>query len=148
MFETIAVVLILVFLFVFGIQYYAGVQNDAYKRVSEQFNSLDSIKLANQIISSPQLVCSSNNIRTGLCLDYFKLEVAHDGDYIDVGSAGVKVTVTQTYPPRNQVWTVVDTQIDEDVSSFSSQFPVTIFNQFTLENNFGYMEIITYESTN
>jgi len=148
LFESIAVLLVLVFLFVFGIQYYAGVQKNAYERMSDQFNRLDSIKAANQIMSSPFLVCSTRNIRSGLCLDKYKLQAVSDPD-ADIpwpsGVALMNIRVEQTYPSLDS-WQITNYQPAQNVSSFATQFPVVIYDPFTFTNTFGFIEIRTYAS--
>jgi hypothetical protein len=70
--ESIAVLVVFFFLIALGLRFYGQTQIQAYEELRAEFETLDSIKITNKLMSMPELVCTRMNVQDVACFDYYK----------------------------------------------------------------------------
>lgn len=144
LFESIAVLLVLFFLFAFGMQYYGAYQHSQLERMGQQFSQIDSIKISTKVIGSPYLVCSDLNIRSGLCVDLYKMRALKEFDDVELELGMTTITIVKTYPIEERV-VVYNRTPTSYRNKITSHFPVIINDPFDFKNAFGFILIEIYE---
>ncbi len=74
MMETLAVLLVLFFLFAMGLQFWSSMQAGELQEMQQRFSRMDAQKVANFVAHSPLLKCTQNEVEKGTnCIDKYKL---------------------------------------------------------------------------
>ena len=71
MLESIMVLIMFFFLVAIGLKFYGNVQLQELQKTQSEFERLDSVKIANILMTLPELACTTDNEFDGSCIDYF-----------------------------------------------------------------------------
>jgi hypothetical protein len=70
--ESIAVLVVFFFLIALGLRFYGQTQIQAFEELRAEFETLDSIKITNKLMSMPEMTCTRMNVQDVACFDYYK----------------------------------------------------------------------------
>ena len=73
LFESIAVLIIFVFLVSIGITFYTNVQTNALDQAQIKFSRLDAVKTSISLSNMPELQCSQQGVQDSACIDLTKI---------------------------------------------------------------------------
>jgi hypothetical protein len=105
--ESIAVLVVFFFLIAIGLRFYGQTQVKEYERIRSEFESLDSIKVTNKLMSMPELICTRMNIQDVACFDYYKAKAWESlgdrmiGQYLNFFGEST-LTIEFLYPASNE----------------------------------------------
>lgn len=113
--ESIAVVVIIIFLLVIGIVFWAGIRKDDIKTTNLEYQDLSVIELAKVAAELPELRCYNTNIVTKVnCFDWYKILAmnktmndpalkAQVFDYYNYYFKNSRITIQEVYPNETSV---------------------------------------------
>ncbi len=150
--ETIIVLFIFLMLVVFGVIFFARIQNINLLAEQRAAQNLDLIKVSQTISSLPEMACSIGGVQLDNCFDIMKAEafkdiLEQDKTYF-TGTLLYNTNMTlRQYDPFNDIWT--DTwEIYYNPLENSDQrkvfVPVTLYDKKTATKSFGLMELTWY----
>lgn len=153
-FETVAVLLILVFLFGFGLKFYVGVQIAEMNKARDQFENLNSVRALLLLSNMFELSCTQLGSQQSACMDKYKLQsvdglLASNQRYFSmIGYASVTVfemdlapNPPATSPTEYKIYYV---PLTESTGKDVFYLPLTIYNPINRTYNFGYMKLEKY----
>ncbi len=154
MFETIAVLVVFFFLLVFGASFYFVLQKSSVQKEVERTIQLRSIQTTQKVSYLPELDCTQVGIQVENCFDAIKLEkfagMLNDAttgeqtqlDYFDV--FGYSTIVIRSIFPQQKEYLLYDKAIDDYLTMFKNNVPLTIYNPIRNSYSFGVLEVTFY----
>ncbi len=149
--ENIAIIMIIVFILIFGFIFYSKVRTVSIQGKLKEYSELDLVK-ASQIVSAlPELSCSSESLTEVGCINKLKLEAFIELDlqqeYYEYyrGLFGKsKVTINSTFPNNSTNVGLYDNPFEGINNKDSIFIPINIFDPINDIFNFGYVQITKY----
>ena len=152
MFESIAVLMIFVFIIAIGLKFYVNSQFAYLKDAERKFTDLDSVKVSVILSNLPELSCSMQGVSKYACIDLFKVKSWNyllkqgDKDFFNYYSPLVgysEIYVERIYPKTgDDVWVIYNASRD---SGFDyARVPVILHNPLSKKNELGILHIKTY----
>lgn len=139
--ESIAVIIIVIFLLVIGVVFWNGIQKEDYLSSAEEYQDLSVIALAKTVSELPELRCYNDQDTPEVnCFDWFKIlalnKSMHDPatkqatfDFYNNYFKNSRITIKQVYPEEINV-TIYDNNI-------SSKRSLQISIPIVIEKNYG-----------
>jgi len=141
--ESIAVVIIIIFLLVIGIVFWSGINRDDIKTSQLEYQDLSVIELAKIAAELPELRCYNTNVVTKVnCFDWYKIlamnysmnspsstNKAQVFDYYNYYFKNSRITIQQIYPN--------DTSVVIYNNNISKQTTLQISIPIIIEKNYG-----------
>jgi len=154
MFESIAVLVVFMFLIVFGVSFYFTIQQSGLAKDQEKSFQLKSINIAQKVSHLPELDCVFIGVQQENCIDSIKLDkfkTILEGqqakvDYFNLFGSST-VTLKKVYPNVEEI--VLYDRPDESAGSVVTQIPLIIhdpINDFPQTGGFGYLEVRIYDT--
>jgi hypothetical protein len=155
LFESIAVLIVFVFLVAIGMKFYTNAQLSSLREAQSDFSQLDAVKTSVVLSHLPEIGCSEDGLAQSTCLDLFKIiawnTLLHGPDslvFVDsylplLGFS--EITVTRLYPLylAGNSWTIYNASV-ENVSSDLLQIPMLLYDPVKDKHQFGVLKIRTY----
>ena len=152
LFETIAILTVFFFLLVFGLSFYASVQQKSFAQEQKKNTELAAVKLAQKAASMAELQCSTKNIPVDNCFDVLKInsfnkllgeEVGLSDFYFDIfGFSDIKI---QMIFPNNAEYVVYSNPAKEFDTKLQTRIPISIYNATSRRFGFGLLMIDAYD---
>ena len=151
-FESIAVLMVFVFIIAIGLKFYVNVQYSYLKDAERKFSELDSVKLSVVISNLPELSCSIQGFSEYACIDLYKAEAWNnllergDQNFFNyysplVGSS--EIYIERIYPKTgDDVWLIYNSS--KETSFDYARVPIILKNPITKKNELGVLHIKTY----
>ncbi|MFT4326123.1 MAG: hypothetical protein ACMXYK_01340 [Candidatus Woesearchaeota archaeon] len=149
-FESIAVLVIFVFLVAIGISFYTNMQMNQLDRVRTSFSRLDAVKTSVVLSNMPEIACSNEGVIEVTCKDLYKVlawQELTDTDvrFIDyyfrhLGQSLVEIQMI--YPTSNTI-TVYNNTLDRADAS-TLLLPTVLHNPSTGRDQLGMLFIRSY----
>lgn len=150
MFESIAVMLIFVFIIAIGMKFYTGMQMASLKDAEKKFTELDSIKASIVLSNLPEISCSFEGISEYSCVDLYKVKswnkimMSNDVAFVDyyIPMLGYsEIFIERIYPEPNS-WVIYNASLD---SSFDyMRLPIVLYDSISRKNQLGVLHVKTY----
>ena len=151
LFESIAVLMVFVFLVAVGMRFYSSIQMQEFEDAQRDFFQMNSIKASIIISHFPEVTCSFEGTSEIACFDLYKIKAWHDlisnpqkivfANYYLPLVGNSEITVQEIYPMKNN-WTLYNTSLN---SSFDyMRTPITIYDPITKKNSVGVLHVKTY----
>ncbi len=147
LFESIAVLIVFVFIISIGIKVYTNITMSSLKDAEKKFNELDSVKASIILSNLPEISCSFEGISEYSCLDFYKVQawssIIQDDknirfiDYYVPMLGYSDIYVERIYPKEAvNLWVIYNSSID---SSFDyMRVPVVIYDAITKKKSIRY----------
>lgn len=157
MLETIMVLVMFFFLVAIGLKFYGNIQIQELKKTQTEFERLDSIKVANILMTLPELSCTTFNEFEGSCVDYHKAQSWNQTDpdimagaYLPVfGYAKIELKLLYPeeridhLPDKNII--IYNTKPTNVINSITTEIPIVSYNAINRTKDFGMLSITTYQ---
>lgn len=151
--ENIAIMIVVVFLLVFGIIFYSRVREANIKKQIDEYSELDLVKAAQTVTNLPEISCSVNSLSVVGCLDMLKLEafvalnLTNSSNYYEYyrdkfGKS--KVFINSTFTNSSFNCTLYDNPYEDLYNENPVFIPINIYDPIEGYFNFGYIEIVKY----
>jgi len=166
MVETIAVLIVFMFLVFLGYSFYAGIQQRSFNTQLREIRAKEAVQISLKTYFLPELHCSfGTRLEAQGCIDvlkYYELKnLIEDNDnvkqfYFQI-FGNSNISLIQNYPMTSfylgdQGWVPLSPDIPgstidlfssalPDVSSRVTQMPVTIYDPRTKQHAFGYLQV-------
>ncbi len=146
--ESIAVVIIIIFLLVIGIVFWSSIRKEDFKTTKLEYEDLSVIELAKVAAELPELRCYSSNIVTKVnCFDWYKIlalnKTMHDPsmkqetfDYYNYYFKNSRITIRQVYPNETSI-VLYDNNISK-TSALQISIPIIIEKNYGREGKKGF----------
>jgi type II secretory pathway pseudopilin PulG len=146
--ESIAVVIIIIFLLVIGIVFWSGVRKDDVKNTQLEYQDLSVIELAKIAAELPELRCYNTNVVTKVnCFDWYKILAMNKSmndpvikneifDYYNYYFKNSKITIQQIYPNETTV-VIYDNNISKK-TTLQISIPIIIEKNYGREGRKGF----------
>lgn len=150
--ETIIVLIIFFILLAGGLVFYAKIQTYTNAETAAETQELDAVAIEQRIRHLAEISCTIDGTVIFDCYDLSKITVFDDVIaentlyYSTVVFPRASVSVTSVYPTEEGITLVVYSGANESLSAQPFRTPVTLFDPFTGEYNFGYITIEVYGS--
>lgn len=158
--ETIAVLIIFMFIMFIGYSFYAGMQQRGIAEQKREIRSKEAVQIALKTYFLPELQCSfGTRLETGGCIDSIKFEKLRDliNDPTDDSTmeyyrwmfGNTEIKLIEVYPGGmiegggSEPYLLYSSKIDKS-SSRQTQMPVAIYNPLTRRYGFGYLTVDYY----
>ncbi|MDP7180868.1 MAG: hypothetical protein QF486_06285 [Candidatus Woesearchaeota archaeon] len=114
MFETIAVLVVFMFLLGVGLVVYAGIHKSSLEKDVSQARDVRSVRIAETAFFMPELDCTFRGVRPpGACLEKLKIDALttinsdplKNANYFELFGTS-KITITQHFPPTDDTGAV------------------------------------------
>lgn len=150
LFESIAVLIVFVFLVSIGMRFYSGMQMQQFEDAQREFFQLNSIKASITISNLPEITCSFSGTSETACLDYSKVRAWYELSESDnlkfllyylpiLGNS--EIYIEEIYPGSG-TWLLYNAT---QGNSFDyMRVPVTIYDPITKKNSLGVLHVKTY----
>lgn len=161
LFESIAVLIVFVFLIAIGMKFYTSAQLNSLRQAQQDFVQLDAVKTSVVLSHLPEITCSNEGLAQSTCLDLYKVISWYDlmhgptslefVDYYLPLLGYSEVTVTRLYPlfddenpsTEDNSWTIYNATL-ENSSSDLLQIPMLLYDPVIDKHQFGVLKIRTY----
>ena len=149
--ENIAIIMIIVFILIFGFVFYSKVRSASIKGKLKEYSELDLVKASQTISSLPELSCSRESLTDVGCINKLKLEA-----FIELGLqeeyyeyyrelfGKSKVAFNSTFPDDTINIELYNNPFDGINNKDSIFIPINIFDPINDTVNFGYVQITKY----
>lgn len=146
--ESVAVVIIIIFLLVIGIVFWSGIRRDDIKTTQIEYQDLSVIELAKIAAELPELRCYSSNVVTKVnCFDWYKIlalnKTMHDPvlkkdvfEYYNYYFKNSRITIKQIYPNETSI-VLYDNNISK-TTSLQISIPIIIEKNYGREGRKGF----------
>lgn len=158
LFESIAVLIIFVFLVAIGIQFYGNVQMRALNDAATEFSELSAIKSTLVLSNLPELACSFQGINDVGCVDIQKIKAwerltnttlsgySFLEHYIPI--LGLSEVIIEEIYPSSKRWVIYNASVGNFsvriLGETRLEVPTVIFDPETNKNSFGIIRVKTY----
>ena len=150
--ENIAIMIVIVFLLVFGFIFYAKVKKTAVKEQIKEYSDLDLVKASQSVSNLPELSCSLGALSEVGCLNRLKVEafvalnMSNSSNYFEYyrnifGKS--KVIVKSIFPDEFNI-TLYDNPYDDFYNEDPIYIPINIYDPVEDYFNFGYIQVVKY----
>mgnify|MGYP006302726549 CR=1 FL=1 len=160
LFESIAVLVIFVFIIALGLKFYTNVKIAKLKDAEARFSELDAVKSAIILSNLPEISCSFQGISETACFDLYKViawnnkmnggpsEIAFIDYYLPVLGRS-EMVIERIYPKistEQNEWTIYNGSvgIDKRTGFDYVRQPVVLHDTITRTNQLGVLHIKTY----
>lgn len=151
LFESIAVLIVFVFLVSIGMRFYSSIQMQDFEDAQRDFFQMNSIKASTIISHLPEITCSFAGTSETACFDLHKIyawnSLMSDSQNIVFANyylpllGNSEIVVEEVYPLTNS-WIIYNNSLE---SSFDyMRIPITIYDPVTKKNSVGVMHVKTY----
>ena len=149
--ENIAIIMIIVFILIFGFVFYSKVRSTSIKGKLKEYSELDLVKVSQTISSFPELSCSRESLTDVGCINKLKLEA-----FIELGLqeeyyeyyrelfGKSKVTFNSTFLDDTINIELYNNPFNGTNNKDSIFIPINIFDPINDTVNFGYVQITKY----
>ncbi|MGM5483639.1 MAG: hypothetical protein ACQER9_01835 [Nanobdellota archaeon] len=149
LFESIAVLVIFVFLLAIGMKFYTNVQLGSLEEAERKFKRLDSLKSSVVLSNLPEISCSKEGITDSNCFNLYKIKswsdlIKEDAKFTDyyVTVLGNSMIEIQSIYPKEKTWTIYNSSVGGSYDY--TVIPITIYDSIEDQNNFGILKIKTF----
>ena len=163
--ETFFAVVIVIFLIVIGIVFYAGAQERQTDIQQNFLQDLDAIAMSKYMEQLTEIKCSTLEVQQANCLDIYKLEALQAfseaepetfATYYFTQLQNAQLVIRQIYPNTGEYWVLYNnTLIVEDPDNTDapqplfdtavSFIPVSLHNPITNRQSFGVLELTLFQ---
>jgi len=153
LFESIAVLIIFIFLVSIGMKFYTASQLNSLKEAQKKISKLDSVKTAIELSNLPELACSKQGVFDKSCIDLNKLnawttkindkENLRFRDYYYSSLGQSKITLKIIYPPHDHEFKLYDASRESENSDHIF-VPINVYDPATKRNMLAIINIKTY----
>jgi len=149
--ENIVIIIIIVFILMFGFIFYSKVRAQTLQEKSQEYSELDLVKASQSITALPELSCSFESFVEVGCLNSLKLEAFKEldmnSDYFEYyheifGKS--RVTIQSVFPNIDLFFEIYNNSYDGSIAGSPMFIPINILNPIDDSLNFGYIEIFQY----
>lgn len=152
--ESIAVVIIVIFLLIIGVVFWNSIRRDDIKSASAEYQDLSVIELAKIASELPELRCYSSNVVTKVnCFDWYKIMALNSSmnnqdpsvrektfNYYNYYFKNSKITIKEVYPNETSI-VIYDNNISQS-KSLQISIPIIIEKNYGREGKKGFGLII------
>ncbi len=149
--ENIAIIMIIIFILMFGFIFYSKVRSASIQGKLKEYSELDLVKTSQTISSLPELSCSVESLTDVGCINKLKLEafieLGLQEEYYEYyrGLFGKsQVTFNSTFPDDSINIELYNNPFNGTNNRDSIFIPINIFDPINETVNFGYIQIIKY----
>lgn len=149
--ENIAIIVVIVFILMFGFIFYAKVRAESLKGKIREYSDLDLVKASQVISSLPEISCSINSVEQVGCLDQLKLEAFINlnltKDYYEYYRSMFgksRINIVSVFPENDSNYKIYDNNYTESYNENSIFIPMNIFNPIDNTLNIGYIQVTKY----
>lgn len=154
MFESIAVLLIFVFIVAIGMKFYTNMQMASLHDAERKFTELDSVKSSVILSNLPEISCSFEGISEYSCVDLYKviswnsIMESNDIGFIDyyVPLLGYSEIFIERIYPSKVTWTIYNSSLESSYDYM--RMPIVIYDAISKKNQLGILHVKTYYETN
>ena len=149
--ENIAIIVVIIFILMFGFIFYAKYRAESLKNKAREYSELDLVK-ASQIISSlPEITCSVEGVDQVGCLNQLKLEafiaLNLTEDYYEYYRSMFgksRINIVSVFPDNSLNYELYDNNYTESYNEDSIFIPMNIFDPIDDTLNIGYIQVTKY----
>ena len=154
LFESIAVLMVFVFIVAIGLRFYGNVQRQALLDARNEFTQLDALKSSLILSNLPEMQCSVEGFGQTSCLDWYKVQawdrLMNDPDnlaYFDyyLPILGESEIVVDVIYPASQTFVVYNAS-RPNTSFDQISFPILVYDPLGDRNHFAMLRIKTFYS--
>jgi hypothetical protein len=151
-FESIAVLIMFVFLVAIGVKFYSNTQMASLEEAQIKFSRLDSVKTSIVLSNMPELTCSFEAVSDRLCVDLYKIQAWNElmnksvqfKDYYYGQLGESKIIIDRVYPDRKNFTIYNNPPKRNNSNSDFLMVPTTIYSPLTKQGQLGIINIKTY----
>jgi hypothetical protein len=151
--ENITIIVIISFLFMFGIIFYYKISTYNMKKAKEEMFKEQTLKVLNNIVSLEEISCTNQNIIIKGCVDYLKLNISkelfnrYNIDYRNIlGLSFINLTIIY---PKQESFILYSNIPGKNLRTSSSMIyiPILVKDVMHDKNYFGILNVRVYKSS-
>ncbi len=150
--ENIIIIVVIVFLLIFGFVFYLRVREGSVKEKIKEYAELDLVKSSQLVTNLPELSCSVESLVDIGCMNKLKLEAFIELDlnkeyfeYYRTMFGKSRVKVVSVYLDNTTEFVIYNNPYDEESSENSLFIPINLHNPTEDTFDFAYLQITQYK---